>query len=205
MRSVSRAALAAAIVASVVAPVVAVSYMHTSEGLKYRDDPGIATWVDPSTDLLEPLFDRVGVERTYLLGTQLMSVLWVITILAAITVARRRRLEGRTRTWWSATLAGYVWLGVGLIAFGVIAGILSPTHTASYVPYFAGVVPGLLLSLIGSCVLGVGLLRRRDPARAAAWLLALSLPLWVFANLFIHNSIGLLPMMWAWAMAVRQP
>lgn len=110
---------------------------------------------------------------------------------------------GLERAWWSIALVGYVWFAVGLVGFGVLAGLLSPAHPAADAVFMAAMLPGLLTSLIGSSLLGV-LVRARYPVRGASWLLALAVPLWLFANLVVgHNSIGLLPLLWAWALASR--
>lgn len=204
MSVVSRLALTAALLGSLVAPVVAVSYLHTPEGVEYLEQPSIAAWVAPATALLRPLLDGLGVDRVYLLGTQAMAVLWLATVVAALAVARRRRPAGLERVWWWIALLGYGWFAAGLLGFGLLAGLLPPTDAVMDGIFLAGMLPGLLASLIGSSLLGIGMLRRRDPGRGAAWLLALAVPLWLFANLVLgHNSIGLLPLMWAWALASR--
>ena len=204
MSIVARLALTAALLGSLVAPVVAVSYLHTPEGVEYLEQPSIAAWVGPATVLLRPLLDGLGVDRVYLVGTQAMAVLWLATVAAALAVARRRRPAGLERVWWWIALLGYGWFAAGLLGFGLLAGLLPPTDAVMDGIFLAGMLPGLLASLIGSSLLGIGMLRRRDPDRGAAWLLALAVPLWLFANLVLgHNSIGLLPLMWAWALASR--
>jgi hypothetical protein len=66
----------------------------------------------------------------------------------------------------------------------------------------AVMVPGLLIALIGSTMLGIALLRSAYRPRSTAWLLTLSFPLWVVGSVVLgHNSIGLVPLLVAWAMA----
>lgn len=204
MSVVARVSLAAALLGSFVAPIVAVSYLHTPEGIESLDQPSVAFWAKPATDLLAPLLDGAGADRVYLVGTQLMGAIWLATLAAAIATARRRSPVGLERAWWSIALVGYVWFAVGLVGFGVLAGLLSPAHPAADAVFMAAILPGLLTSLIGSSLLGVALVRARYPVRGASWLLALAVPLWLFANLVVgHNSIGLLPLLWAWALASR--
>lgn len=204
MSVVARVSLAAALLGSIVAPIVAVSYLHTPEGIESLDQPSVAFWAKPATDLLAPLLDGAGADRVYLVGTQLMGAIWLATLAAAIATARRRSPVGLERAWWSIALVGYVWFAVGLVGFGVLAGLLSPAHPAADSVFMAAMLPGLLTSLIGSSLLGVALVRARYPVRGASWLLALAVPLWLFANLVVgHNSIGLLPLLWAWALASR--
>lgn len=204
MSVVARVSLAAALLGSFVAPIVAVSYLHTPEGIESLDQPSVAFWAKPATDLLAPLLDGAGADRVYLVGTQLMGAIWLATLAAAIATARRRSPVGLERAWWSIALIGYVWFAVGLVGFGVLAGLLSPAHPAADAVFMTAMLPGLLTSLIGSSLLGVALVRARYPVRGASWLLALAVPLWLFANLVVgHNSIGLLPLLWAWALASR--
>jgi hypothetical protein len=204
MSVVARVSLAAALLGSFVAPIVAVSYLHTPEGIESLDQPSVAFWANPATDLLAPLLDGAGADRVYLVGTQLMGAIWLATLAAAIATARRRSPVGLERAWWSIALIGYVWFAVGLVGFGVLADLLSPAHPAADAVFMAAMLPGLLTSLIGSSLLGVALVRARYPVRGASWLLALAVPLWLFANLVVgHNSIGLLPLLWAWALASR--
>lgn len=204
MSVVARVSLAAALLGSFVAPIVAVSYLHTPEGIESLDQPSVAFWAKPATDLLAPLLDGAGADRVYLVGTQLMGALWLATLTAAIATARRRSPVGLERAWWSIALIGYVWFAVGLVGFGVLADLLPPAHPAADAVFMAAMLPGLLTSLIGSSLLGVALVRARYPVRGASWLLALAVPLWLFANLVVgHNSIGLLPLLWAWALASR--
>lgn len=204
MSVVARVSLAAALLGSFVAPIVAVSYLHTPEGIESLDQPSVAFWAKPATDLLAPLLDGAGADRVYLVGTQLMGAIWLATLAAAIATARRRSPVGLERAWWSIALIGYVWFAVGLVGFGVLADLLPPAHPAADAVFMAAMLPGLLTSLIGSSLLGVALVRARYPVRGASWLLALAVPLWLFANLVVgHNSIGLLPLLWAWALASR--
>lgn len=204
MSVVTRLSLIAALLGSIVAPIVAVSYLHTPEGIESLDQPSVAFWANPVAELLAPLLDGAGVDLVYLVGTQLMAAIWLATLPAAIATARQRSPVGIERAWWSITLVGYLWFAVGLVGFGVLAGLLSPAHPAADAVFMAAMLPGLLTSLIGSSLLGVALVRARYPARGASWLLALAVPLWLFANLVIgHNSIGLVPLLWAWALASR--
>lgn len=60
--------------------------------------------------------------------------------------------------------------------------------------------PGLLLSLVGSTMLGIALVRSPQRPRLTGWLLALAFPLWLAGSAVLgHNSIGLLALWVAWA------
>ena len=64
-------------------------------------------------------------------------------------------------------------------------------------------VPGLLISLVGSTLLGIALLRRGFRPRATGWLLALWLPAVVAISAVMAFGGALVPMVWAWALAGR--
>ena len=64
-------------------------------------------------------------------------------------------------------------------------------------------IPGLLISVAGSTVLGIALLRRRYRPRPTGWLLATWLPTLVALSGLIALGAALLPMLWAWALAGR--
>ena len=66
-------------------------------------------------------------------------------------------------------------------------------------------VPGMLISVVGSTVLGIALLRAGYAPKLTAWLLALAIPLMLLASDCLgHNSLGLVPLFVAWAAAGRQ-
>lgn len=65
--------------------------------------------------------------------------------------------------------------------------------------FLAFSAPGLLLTLIGSTLLGIALSRRRAAPRFGAWLLALSIPLTLLlTGLIGHLSGRLLGLDLAW-------
>ena len=67
------------------------------------------------------------------------------------------------------------------------------------VVFLALLVPGILLSTLGSSVLGLSLVRSQYAPRATAWLLAISFPGWIVGSFVLgHNSLGLIPLFLAW-------
>ena len=60
-------------------------------------------------------------------------------------------------------------------------------------------MPGLLVSAIGSTVLGIALVRARYRPRVTSWLLALAFPSILVVPAFLGNlSLGLVPLLVAW-------
>ncbi len=204
MDTIRAGGLFAAATASVVAPVVAVSYLHTPEGLEYLSQGTIAAWAEPASALLRGWLDSLGAERLYLLASEVLAVLWSISVVVSVLAFRQRRPVRIERIWWLLTLSGYLWFTLGLLGFCAIAEALGVAHPAANLAFLVFMAPGLLISLIGSTGLGVVLLRRGGRARASAWLLTAAVPLWLVANLVLgHNSLGLLPIMWAWGLTPR--
>ena len=63
-------------------------------------------------------------------------------------------------------------------------------------------VPGMLISIVGSTVLGIALLHAGYAPKLTAWLLALAIPLMFLASDGLgHNSLGMVPLFVAWAAA----
>ena len=102
--------------------------------------------------------------------------------------------------------------GVGLIAAAVVLVNSSAAVKGSGAAYDALdtvfitlMLPGMLLSVLGSTVLGIAFLRDRYEPRLTAWLLALALPaLLVISTLLGHNGLALLPLFIAWGVTGLQ-
>ncbi len=109
---------------------------------------------------------------------------------------------GRLERWsWRVVLVGYGLASVGLIAAGFVVRLDSaPDSDALNTVFLALMVPGMLISTIGSTVLGIALMRARYLPRVTAWLLALVFPLaFVGSAVLGHNSLGMIPIFVAWA------
>jgi len=87
-------------------------------------------------------------------------------------------------------LVGYGLASVGLIAAGFAVLLDSaPDSDALNTVFLALMVPGMLISTIGSTVLGIALMRARYLPRVTAWLLALVFPLaFVGSAVLGHNK-----------------
>src|SRR4029453_8166232 len=93
---------------------------------------------------------------------------------------------------WRIALTGYA---LGTVGTGLA--FWTPFLDAAFLFFM---LPGMLLMFVGSTVLGTGLIRTAYRPRSTAWLLALSIPLMIVAsNVLGHNSLGLVPMLIAWA------
>lgn len=192
-----RAAVAAAVAGTAVAPVHALSRYATADGRADLDSPLVRWWAEPAAEWLAPLLTWSGPDTVYLTYGKLWLPVLALTTAAAVGVRRGRQPRGLERMAWPVALAGLV-----LLTASTFGTYWTPWLEHSFL--FLG-VPGLLVGLLGGSLLGVALLRRRFRPRATGWLLALWVPAFVGLSSVLAFGAGLLPMVWAWALAGRVP
>jgi hypothetical protein len=196
-------AVIAAAAAVLLAPLLALSYFGTSEGAEDLEVGTVSAWADPARDLAGGLLTWASHDRVYATYIQAFALLFPAVFLCAWAVRARRRAEsGRFERWsWRIALAGYGLASIGLsAAFVVLVGDPTGDGEALNFVFLALMFPGMLLSVIGSTVLGIALLRARYAPKLTAWLLALALPLMlVGSDVLGHNSLGMVPLFVAWA------
>jgi hypothetical protein len=194
-------AMAAGAASLVFAPLLALSYFATDDGASELETSTVSAWAEPARDLAGGLLTWASPERVYATYVQVFAVLFGGLLLCATTVEREARPgRGLERWGWRLALTGYRVLAVALVVAFVVL-IPESDGGGLNVVYLALLVPGMLLSVVGSSVLGIALVRAGYRPRATAWLLALALPLMLTgSDLLGHNSLGLLPLFVAWAM-----
>lgn len=194
----------AALAAVVVSPLLALAYLSTSEGSDEIDSAPVSWWASPILHHAGNLVTWHTPDRAYATYTQAIALLFPAVLLCALTARRRRGSVSRGEQWgWRAALGGYGLACLGLLAASIT---LVPGHADSpalNAVFIALLLPGMIVSVVGSTVLGVALLRGRFRPRAAAWLLALAIPLLAAGNILGHNSLGMLPLMVAWGLTGR--
>jgi hypothetical protein len=199
-RWLGRYAVLAGAGSCLVSPLLGLAYFGTEDG---RDELGVASvawWASPAADWLSPLLTWAGPDRVYSTYVQLMALLFPAVLLCAFHARRRRTARTRAeRVGWRLSLSGYALAqaGVALVAVALVPG--NPDRPAVDVGYLALMVPGLLLSTIGSTTLGISLLRAGWTPRPCAWMLAIAFPFWFAVSFLLgHNSLGMLAMFLAW-------
>lgn len=201
-RRIGLYAALAAVVAAVVSPLLALAYLSTGEGADSLESGTTSWWAKPVLRHAGSVLTWPSPDRAYATYTQALAVLFPAVLLCALVTRRSRLAIAGGELWgWRLALCGYTLACVGLLVAGVT---LVPGHADSPALDFAFVallLPAMLLSVIGSTVLGIGLVRAGFRPRATAWLLALAIPLLVVGNLLGHNSLGMLPLMIAWGLA----
>ena len=202
--------LAAAGVAAVTSPLLALAWFATEDGAESAATGTAAAWAEPARSALGPLLTFAQPDAVYAAYSLVMAIAFPAIPLAALA-ARSQRTGTRTspeRWGWRIAITGYALLAVGLAAAALL--FLLSAGALANVAFLGGMIPGMLLTLVGSTTLGFALLRSGFRPRAASWLLALTVPLWVVGGLVLgHNSLGLLPLFVAWALVAghwpRQP
>ena len=198
-------AVVAAGVAVVTSPLLALAWFATEDGAETAGAGTVVAWAEPARSALGPLLTFAEPDAVYATYTLVMAVALPAVPLAAIAARseRARTGTGPERWGWRLALTGYAVLAASL-ALAALLFVVS-ADTLANVVFLAGMVPGMLLSLIGSTVLGLALLGSGFRPRPAAWLLVLAIPLWVVGGFVLgHNSLGLLPLFVAWALVARR-
>ena len=149
--------------------------------------------------LLEPLLSWAEPQTVYVTYGKLWLFVFGAMTACAFLVRRGRVDAGLVRGvekvgWWLA-LPAYALLTVGL------AGVYWTPFLEE--TFNAVAVPAMLLSIVGSLVLGIGLLRRRVRPLAAGVLLVAYGPLFFVISDLVALGAAMLPVVWAWGLAGR--
>ena len=197
-RLIGRTAFVAGFVGLVLGPVHALSRYATDAGAEDLELPGVRVWADPAARVLEPVLTWSDPQTVYLTYGKIWLFVFAAMFAGAFVVRQGRVAAGLVRGvervgWWIA-LTGYAVLTVG------IAGYWTPWLDGVFA---AVLVPGMLVSVIGSLVLGIGLLRRGVRPLATGILLVAALPAFFVVSDLVALGAALLPMVWAWGLAGR--
>jgi hypothetical protein len=197
-------AVLAAAAAVLFSPLLALSYFATADGAEELEIGTVSAWADPARDVVGGLLTWASPDRVYSTYVQVFALLFPAVFLCARAVRARRSVRGsRLERWgWRIALAGYGLAAVGLVAAFLVLLGGDPEAKALDPVFMALMFPGMLISIVGSTVLGIALLRAGYAPRLTAWLLALAIPLMFLASSGLgHNSLGMVPLFVAWAAA----
>ena len=157
----------------IISPLLALAYFATSDGAYERGSSTVTMWATPTAKLAGGLLTFSSAEHVYSTYLQAFALIFPSILLCA-WVARSRRPDARSRPerWsWRAAMAGYAVMSAGLIvAFCLEAATwvigTDPHNGPLNVVFLALLVPGILLSTLGSSVLGLSLVRSQYAPRA---------------------------------------
>lgn len=194
-------AIVAAATGVLIEPLLAVAYFDTAGGAEQLDVPTVAAWAVPARELFGSLVTWASADVVYNTYSLILALMFPAVLATALaTRAQRPQPPKRPeRIGWRVALSGYGLFGSGvlLVAILLLSGGPDPLVEAGFM---ALMIPGMLLSMIGSTILGIVFLRTGHRPRLTAWLLASSLPLLIVGSAVIgHNGFGILPLMIAWA------
>ncbi len=195
-RLVTRSAMAAAVASLVITPIHALARFQTADGKSDLDLPGVRAWAEPAAERLRPLLDWGSADTVYTTWGKLYLPLFLVATACAFLVRRSRPTPYGAEKWgWRIALSGYV-----LTTVAVAGEYWTPLLEEFFA--VAG-IPGLLISLIGSIVLGIGLLRRGYRPRVTPVLLLAWFPLMLVLSDLIALGAAFVPWLFAWALAGR--
>jgi hypothetical protein len=194
----SRVGIGMAVFGTVLAPIHALARYATEDGKADLELAGPSVWAEPARNAIEPLLDWGSADTVYLTYGKGFVFLMAFVTLAAFAVRERRGvLTGAEKWGWHITLPGFV-----LLTAAMLGEFWSPWLEESFAIL---AIPGLLISMIGCTVLGIGLLRRGFRPRTTAVLLTGFIPLVMILSELISLGAPLVALVWAFALALRGP
>ena len=195
-RLIGRFAWIMAWVGLVVGELHALARHATTDGKEDLNQPLTRAWSVPASHVLRPLLDWSDPYTVYLTYGKIWLPVFAAFTLCAFVVQQRRRPAGLEKWVWRVALTGYV-----IATLSVFGDYYTPWTEQSFLLLS---VPGLLISLLGSTVLGIVLLRDRFRPRSTAWLLALCIPLLIGIVQVTSLGNAALPVIFAFAIAGRR-
>lgn len=197
---IGRLAWVTAWAALVLGQLHAMARHQTMDGKKDLELGATRVWSDPARELFSPLLGWASPDAVYLTYGKIWFPVFVVFTLCAFAVRRHRRPAGFEKWAWRFALTGYAWGCVGVFCSYWTQGA---TYNAFFDTAFLITLPGLVLMLLGSTVLGITLLVRGFRPRASAWLLALTFPLAFVITMVTSLGSASLPVAFAFGIAGR--
>ncbi|MCW2903030.1 MAG: hypothetical protein JWO67_5295 [Streptosporangiaceae bacterium] len=190
-----RIAFIAACAGTVLGPLHALARFATHDGAGDLKSPFVHWWAVPAGHTFGWLVRWGSADTVYLTYGKLLAPVAIAATVFAFAVRRSRTPVGLERWGWPIALTGYV-----LASAAVLGEYWTPWLDQSFM-FLA--LPGILVSLIGSTILGIALLRRGFRPRTTGWLLATWIVSLIVLNSVVAMSAALIPMLWAWGVAGR--
>ena len=205
---IGRFAWVMAWVGLVVGQLHALSRFATADGKEDLELSWTAAWAEPASDALAPLLDWADADVVYVTYGKIWFPVFLAFTLCAFVVHRRREPQGFEQWAWRAALAAYVLAcaGVFLDYWTQWTGNYKGDGIEGWFFDVAWVVtvPGLLLTLLCSTVLGITLLVKRFRPGLPAVLLALVIPLAVGILQVTSMGSAVLPVIFAFGILGRR-
>lgn len=173
-RTIGRLAWGAAWFGLALGQLHALARFRTADGKDDLESGLVRAWADPAGDLLSPLLTWADPDVVYTTYGKLWLPVFVTFTAMAFVARRHRHPQGFEKWAWRVVLVAYV--GACLSVVGEYWTQWSAEPNALLDAVFLVSLPFVLLTMLGSTVLGTTLLVKGYRPRAAAVLLALALP-----------------------------
>lgn len=174
----------------------------TEDGASDLELPATRAWAEPAADLVAPLLTWGDPDLVYVTYGKLWLPVFVLFTAAAFVAHRHRRPRGFEKWAWRAVLVGYVGACVSVVGEYWTQWTGEPNALLDIV--FLASMPFLLLTMLGSTVLGVTLLVKGYRPRATAVLVACAVPGLVVIPMVTSLGNIVLPLAFGWAVAARR-
>lgn len=201
-RLVGRLAWAMAWFGLVAGQLHALARFATEDGREDLESGLVRAWAEPAADLLSPLLTWGSPDVVYVSYGKIWLPVFVAFTLAAFVAYRRRRPAGFEKWAWRVTLLGYV--GVSVLVGGQYWTQWTSVSQSAVDAVFMVTIPFLLITVLGSTVLGVTLLTKRHRPLAPAVLLALALPGLLVISMVTSLGSAVLPIAFAFGLLGRR-
>lgn len=200
-RFVGRLAWAMAWFGLVLGQLHALARHNTADGKEDLQSWTTRVWSDPARKALAPLLDWADPDTVYLTYGKLWLPVFVAFTLCAIVVRRHRRPQGFEKWAWRVVLFGYCYACVSVVLeyWTQLTG-----YNAFFERAFLITLSAIPITIIGSTVLGVALLRRGFRPRSTAWLLTVAFPGAILIPAVTSLGNIVLPIAFAFGIAGRQ-
>ena len=190
------AAVTVAAASVVLAPLNSLARMRTESGRSDFYAEGAHWWAAPAMDVFEPVLDFAAPDTVYATYGKFYLLALVAVIACALAVRSRRppTLRWAERWGWRITIPSYAVMAVGMLYYW-----LAPMVQIDAL--YLVVLLGMLGSVFGHVLLGIGLIRSGFRPRLTAWVLVTE-PLTSIALVSLSTqALGMWPMMLAWGVA----
>jgi hypothetical protein len=202
-RKVGRFAWAMAWIGLVVGQLHALARHNTADGRgDLEESAATRFWSDPARDVLGPLLDWGDPDLVYVTYGKIWLPVFLAFTLCAFVVHRRRQPMGLEKWAWRIALTGYVWACLAVLGDYWTQWTGTPNVLLD-ISFLLG-LPGLLLVLIGSSLLGIAWLRNGFRPRTPAWLLTVMFPAAFLITEVTSMGNVALPVMFAFGILGRR-
>jgi hypothetical protein len=202
-RRIGRFAWVMAWVGLVVGQLHALARHQTADGKEDLQAWTTRVWSDPARAALKPLLDWANPDTVYLTYGKIWLPVFVAFTLCAVVVRRRRRPRGFEKWAWRIALTGYVWACLAVLGDYWLQWGPHPREPLLTITFLAG-LPGLLLTVVGSSMLGIALLRNGFEPKVSAWLLTVTFPAAFVIEMVTSQGSLALPVAFAFGIAGRR-